>query len=122
MKCVKILKSEAIMKGDDHLRKSCDDITALYDMMWCRLITKRATEVMDRAKWNKPSMIPIASDVAKLNIFISVKEKAMYKKLKEHTATPDDFKFMTRLLLIHVITFNRKRVGEVKRLGRSTYL
>lgn len=42
--------------------------------------------------------------------------------MKGNTANAEDFKMMTRIVLVHVITFNRKRVGEVERLEKSTYL
>lgn len=77
---------------------------------------------MDRARCNKPSLIPIGSDVAKMNIYIQQEEKQLYQKLKGNTANTEEFKTTTCIVFVHVITFNRKRVSEVERLEKSTYL
>lgn len=74
-KCVKLLESNAIMNRDEAIRKSCDDFVTLYDTIWASEVAKRATEVMDKARWSKPIMIPMASDVAKMNVHIPSEEK-----------------------------------------------
>lgn len=82
---------------------------------------------MDIATWNKPSVIPLAEDVLRLKYiqkykYIKKEQLELYSQLKSKNATVTFYRSLEEVILVHLITFNRKLVGEVEQLEKSAYL
>ncbi|XP_039289334.1 uncharacterized protein LOC120352517 [Nilaparvata lugens] len=97
-------------------------IFRLYDLHWSISISRKAVEFMNSCKWNKPSLIPLADDVLKLNTYLKEEGKNAFERLTRSDATESDYRNLGGITLTHLIVFNRKRVGEVERITKKTYL
>lgn len=120
--CLMILKNEALMESQLEKRKEVDDMIELYKLNWSNFVLRKATEEIDRAKYNKPSLLPIAEDVRKMNKYMHDKEDVLLSLIEHNQASEQDFIEFCQINLCHVIMFNRKRVGEVQRLEKSVFI
>jgi len=75
---------------------------------------------------NKPQMIPLTSDIQKLNQYIAAESKKWQAQLESDTDA-ECWQTLAKVTLVSIILFNRRRAGETERLllhednKRSTY-
>lgn len=66
----------------------------------------------DEKKWKKADKMPISSDVEKLTIYLKSKISSSSARLKNNFSF-EDFDQLNKSTMLHLLTFNRKRMGEV---------
>ncbi len=119
-KVVVVLKGHFMSEADSKGRKSADHFEWQITKMWPDLVTIPALRELNFKKQAKPASIPFSEDVQKFADMVK-------KKIDEvHTATAEGNKaglrYLLELCLARIITFNKRRSGEVAKLPLEFYL
>ena len=69
---------------------------------------------------NKPQMIPLTSDIQKLNRYIAAESKKCQAQLESDTVA-ECWQTLARVTLVSIILCNRRRPGETERLSLDEY-
>ena len=124
-KVAKIVKRNPIeVRNDDRIREA-ELFAEQCKSEWSETIGHRALSTLRERKWNKVDMLPLSTDIQKLNKFLVNSSNASINKLHSSELTPDEIECECRSLaeatLAHVIVFNRRRQGEVSKLTIEDY-
>ncbi|KAJ8957300.1 hypothetical protein NQ314_006586 [Rhamnusium bicolor] len=93
----------------------------LLEMEWHIRISSHALATMVNKKMNAVELLPMTSDLLKLNIYIS-KEIGIFKVLLEKNSTETYAWFrLAECVLCRIILFNKRRGGEVSRMTLLQY-
>jgi hypothetical protein len=118
--CANLLKGEIIKKkGTAQQRTQIEDFTYLFDSEWSLKLSRHANNDLYVGKWNKPTMLPLAEDVKKLNSYLNSEQKRNLEILRTGFSHPA-WDQLGKITLAHLIRFKRRRVGEVQRLLLET--
>lgn len=107
-------------KSDD-----LDKLKILKDLIvseWRYEVSTLANSDLQQKKWNKPSLIPLAEDLALLKTYLISSSDTLMKKLHEDSRDTKSFKELQELTYVQLILLNRRRVGELQRMTVSTYV
>ncbi|XP_044765145.1 uncharacterized protein LOC123321547 [Coccinella septempunctata] len=88
---------------------------------WCNDVSSLANKVLNEFKINKPKILPVTEDVKALNEYIKKKAEGAYENLEKNLNSALDYKVLVECVLVQVLIFNRKRVGEVQFLEIKSY-
>lgn len=91
----------------------------MYEKDYSHQLNKHARQTLVENRWNNSKKLPEAQDVAKLVQYLETNEKRCILKIKASEKTSFDiksYKELSRLTLVHLIVFNRKRAGEVSKI------
>lgn len=120
-----ILTQNPLFNYDQDERKErVKQINQTKDMIanhWCNDVSSLANKVLNEYKVTKPKILPVTEDVKALNEFIKNKAQEAYINLEHNISSTKDYKVLTECVLVQVLVFNRKRVGEVQFLDIKTY-
>jgi hypothetical protein len=124
-KCAMILKSMAIEEDDEVTAKHAESFVNLCSSDWNDEVSGGARQQLRVQKANKPKLLPVASDVIKLNSHLKNIQIESMSIVKNGTMTDDEFagafRSLSETVLAQLILFNRKRQGEVSKLKISVY-
>ncbi|KAJ8931648.1 hypothetical protein NQ314_015417 [Rhamnusium bicolor] len=110
-----------IKSSDTSQKKSkIKDLKKLIEGHWCIELSSLALKNLKEKQWEKPSALPLTSDIEKLKKFIDDRAADSFNKLKMNIDVKNNYKILTECLTLTVM-FNRKRVGEVQYLKIDTY-
>ena len=82
---------------------------------WSPKVSKGALTTLYERKWNKPSMLPVSNDVAKVHNYVSDTINQKIEALQT-TTQKSDYSQLAKAILVQLILFNRRRSGEVERM------
>lgn len=88
---------------------------------WKYEISTIAISDLQKRKWNKPSLIPLAEDLSILKRYL-IEESNKFKELLR--VQPNDinaFKTLQELIYVQLILLNRRRIGELQRMTVDSY-
>lgn len=88
---------------------------------WCNDVSSLANKVLNEYKVRKPKILPVTEDVKTLNEFIKNKAQVAYENLEKNNNLTEQYKVLIECVLVLVLIFNRKRVGEVQFLDIISY-
>jgi hypothetical protein len=108
-KCNTILKAESIKNNDAELRDRCERFESLYSGDWFDRVSASASQSVQRARMNRPKLLPSVADVEKVNCLL------------EKESQSESYSTQAKATLAAVTIFNRKRGGEVQRMKCSDY-
>lgn len=114
-KCCQICKGNFLILNSDKLIKAVDDFLTLFTAE-SQILISRSLKTLNKRKWNKPKMIPLANDVKKLNSFIKKEGDALVDEIEKGYPTKENLRRLAENTLAGITCFNRKRVGEVERM------
>lgn len=115
------LKSEGLKKKDENSVKDAEEFAQLYRDCWKFDIASHALTQLEQSKWNAPQLLPFTKDVQNLHSHLSVRRQQCVNALKEESS-PQNWRDLAKVTLTEVITFNRRRSGEVSRMPLAAYL
>lgn len=118
IKCAKMLKAEGIIEGNSEKRKVAEDFALLYQIEWNERISGQALATLDTNSYNKPKLLPLVEDVAKLHSYLSVQANSLTKVIQ---SDPKCYSDLAEVCLAKIILFNRKGSGEVERMKVSEF-
>ncbi|KAL5005605.1 hypothetical protein ScPMuIL_016763 [Solemya velum] len=116
-KCATIIKSTAIIDGNNVKKQEASDFLQLCSSEWHTSVSCQALQTLTNRKLNKPKRLPLAADIKKLNLFLEEKSDELQASL-----SPNTWREFAELLLAQIVLFNRRRGGETERMEVSHYL
>jgi len=118
--CTKTAISSAMQTHRDDRVKTFANFIRLCDLEWSEKISSHALRSLSRCKFNKPSILPLAEDVNKLQMFLKTAASQFQDSLMEdnrHAWTE-----LCKVTLTQVILLNRRRGGEAERMLVSAHV
>ena len=119
----KVLKANALELRDDEKLKNIDYFHEQCVLQWADEVGYRARQVIQDRKRNKIKMLPLTGDVQKLNTYLSDMSIKYSEALRnaEETTLEHCWRNLAETTLAQLITFNRRRQGEVSRMTLDDY-
>lgn len=121
VKISKLLKAKGLISNNEKLVKDATNFEAVHKEKWHELISAVALRNIREAKWNMPSVMPFTKDVQKLHIHLTKEQDKWYTFLSESPSSTV-WKELTKVCLVQLILFNRRREGEVACMPLSAFL
>ena len=117
-------KNMIFVKGIDSIPKTKDikNLRRIIKSNWNAEVSSVTNQNLVENQWKKPTIIPLTSDIKRLNDFVRAKAKQCVQKLKENQEDGKSFNDLQKCSCTLLITLNRRRVGELKRLQLESYL
>lgn len=109
-KCSHILKAEGIKRDDKVTADKCERFQSLFEGDWFDHVSSCASQSVQRARMNKPKLLPSVADVEKVHTL-----------LKKDLQAAESYPVLAKAVLASVTIFNRKRGGEVQRMKHQDY-
>lgn len=119
-KCCHILRSEALIAGDDQLQVSTAGFLNLCDSDWKEHITFSALETLQMNKSQKAHVLPLTEDVKKLTQRMAEERERCAKALRSSPSAAT-WHLLAKVVLANIIMFNRRRSGEASRMLLSQF-
>lgn len=126
-KLAKLMKRQAI---ESRAYDSIIDIDYFYDLCtseWGDEIARHALDTLRHQKRNKVNLLPVTRDVQKLMSYVRQSSARCSEELRnamrdeDTEKVPKVFRELAEVTMVDVITFNRRRQGEVARLTVDDY-
>ncbi|XP_073343322.1 uncharacterized protein [Pagrus major] len=121
VKISKLLKAKGLISNDEKLVKNASNFEVVHQEKWHELISATALRNIREAKWNMPSVMPFTKDVQKMHAYLTQEQDKWSKFLSESPSTKA-WKELTKVCLVQLILFNRRREGEVASMPLSAFL
>jgi hypothetical protein len=122
-KLAKIVKRNAIEQSDSNAITKADHFADLCSMEWGDEIAHPALNTLNVRRRNKVKLQPLSTDVMKLNKYMNDTADRLANKLREASGhdVAETYRALAEITLAQVITFNRRRQGEVSNMTISDY-
>ena len=123
-KCAVFLKSMAVQEMDHATVWRAQSFADLCSSDWNDEISGAARREMQAKKFNNPKLLPLTSDVVKLNTHLKDVQAQNYTIVQQRSFDSNfcqAFKSLTDVTLAQLIIFNRRRQGEVSKLTIDLY-
>ena len=124
-KLAKITKRNAIEKNDDDKIKSSDYFSELCTMEWGDEIARHALDTLQDKKRNKVNILPLSSDVVKLNEYLNKVSGILSTQLTQMQVdgcgVEETWRLLAEATLAQIIIFNRRQQGEVSKMTTEEY-
>jgi hypothetical protein len=121
MECAQIEKSHCIISENYSRRKEVDDFVSLIDMNFRNHVTSHALSTAYNAKWNRPVLLPFASDISKLSSYLKEQAAGLMEDIGQ-ICSPETWIRLCEVSLTQTVLFNRRRSGEAERIFLKTFL
>lgn len=122
-KCSKLLLGLSIEHGNKDKHEKAEEFLTLLQMNWGDDVSSNAIRSLHEAKKNSGRIIPLAEDVATLTKYLKTASAEEYSNLlnSEDEALRRSWVRLAQILLVVIITFNRRRVGGVSKMKLSEF-
>lgn len=112
------------VQEEDRANKSKEikTLRRLIKSNWNAEISSVANQNLLENQWKKPTIIPLTSDIKKLNDFVTQYANMCVLKLQADNQDKKSFNTLQKCCYSLLITLNRRRVGELERLLLESYL
>lgn len=122
-KCAKIVKTDAIKTNSRNDMENAEFFKQLCETEWSGEVSAKALQTLVTKRRNKVKLLPLSEDVTKLHSYLNKEMTTSMSVLQnrpEAESTSGDLGKAWRRLasatLAQLITFNRRRSGEVSRM------
>ncbi|XP_050505687.1 uncharacterized protein LOC126883959 [Diabrotica virgifera virgifera] len=96
-------------------------MSQLISANWKYDISTEAANNLSTNKWNKITIVPLATDLKKLKDYLTMKSKLAKDKILEDINNKEAYRILLETVYCRVILLNRRRPGELQRLLLETY-
>lgn len=93
----------------------------LLNSNWNYDVSNEASSCLNMRKWNKITIIPLASDLKVFKDYLTAKSNKAARKLNSVNDDKIAYKELLETIFCRVIVLNRKRPGELERIYVKTY-
>uniref|UniRef100_A0A8D8TJ13 Uncharacterized protein n=1 Tax=Cacopsylla melanoneura TaxID=428564 RepID=A0A8D8TJ13_9HEMI len=104
-----------------NLEADIKTMTHLITTNWQFDISSQAATNLQTKKWNKVTIIPLASDLKILKDYLLKESKLAMENLSNSPTDKKAYVNLVELIFTQVLLLNRKRPGELERLQIETY-
>lgn len=94
----------------------------LIQSNWQYDISTVAANDLNSKKWNKVTIVPLATDIKILKNYLEKKGEKEASKLNSNNTDVDSYRGLLETVFCRVLLLNRKRPGELQRMLLSTYI
>lgn len=94
----------------DEKKREIKDFQKLTERHWCTELSSLALKTLKERHWEKPSAIPLTSDIKLFHAFTSNLADTAYSKLQQSVDVESNYKTLTECVLAETVMFNRKRM------------
>ncbi|KAG5890072.1 hypothetical protein JTB14_003637 [Gonioctena quinquepunctata] len=81
---------------------------------WANEVSAQAASNLNAKKWNKDELIPLTSDLMKMNNFLQETSEAMYNKILVDENNYLAYNTLKEVLYTQIILLNRRRPAQIK--------
>ena len=122
-KCGKLLIGLAIQNRNKEQQEKAEEFLKLLQMSWADDISSNAIRTLHEAKKNTGMIVPLAQDVATLMKYLKSASADEYNTLNKSgdEDLSQSWIRLTQILLVLIISFNRRRSGGVSKMKLSEY-
>jgi hypothetical protein len=122
-KCAKLVKTEALLNNDNVTIEAADRFFQLCELEWNDAVSAAALKTLTNRQRNSISLLPLSEDVKKLHIYLHSQvlrgiELLTGEKTESFEAA---WRNLAEAILTQLISFNRRRPGEVSRMTIADY-
>ncbi|KAI4468090.1 hypothetical protein MML48_2g00016491 [Holotrichia oblita] len=97
-------------------------LLTLIDTDWAHEISSEAGQNLAINKFNKPTMIPLAKDVKKFEIYLKNLIRTARHNLVENSSDVQAFRKLVEAAFCTVLIFSKRRVGELQRMTLLAFM
>ncbi|XP_030840546.1 uncharacterized protein LOC105438115 [Strongylocentrotus purpuratus] len=105
---------------EDHV-KTVNEFERLLVDEWNIHVTSSALQQRTEKNWKNPRTLPLTQDVVKFNKYLAETEKEIKTDIEEAGMSPDLYRDLANVTLAQIVTYNRRRPGEVERMKVDEY-
>ncbi|XP_071481445.1 uncharacterized protein [Diadema antillarum] len=120
-KCARILMADALKKMDTSQKEKAEQFGELCSIEWAEKVSTGALKTLYAAKRNRPTIIPLSSDIQKVHKTIQGQVQESMAHITAGSVSREDFSKLGQAMLAQTVLFNRKRSGEVERMTVENY-
>ena len=121
-KLAKLVKRNAIQLKDEEKVKAADYFAELCSMEWSDEIARHALGTLTDRKRNKVNLLPLSEDVCKLNTYLDLTSESVRVRMQTNEGSVEEaWRQLAEVTLTQIITFNRRRQGEVSKMTMDEY-
>lgn len=120
-KCAAILRGSAIKSENLQLDKSLENFLYLLKVEWSTRISSNALSTLERRKYNSAELLPLTSDLIKLNNYIDTEIERLVAEISRCCDKKTWYSLAT-FVLARIILFNKRRSGEASKITIQQYL
>ncbi|XP_074026283.1 uncharacterized protein isoform X1 [Leptinotarsa decemlineata] len=116
-----------VLKGGESV-SSAEDVSQLRTMIhlftanWKYEVSSQAANSLHLNKWNKITIVPLASDLKVLKQYLIDSAKRATEKLNTNNLDAIAYNLLVETIYCRVLLLNRRRPGELQRMLLQTYL
>lgn len=111
-----MVKGQAIIESDSMKRAKADDFLYLVSSKWNDEVGRLGRNELEKKKWNKPNLIPLADDLKNFKLHLSETLSTSINKLAQDNSDQPAWRDLCSSILASLILFNRRRQGEASKL------
>ncbi|KAL1276722.1 hypothetical protein QQF64_036345 [Cirrhinus molitorella] len=120
VKVANSMKCNALMSGHDAAAESAQSSRHLHESKLNEEMSPAALTTLGKAKWDKPQVLPFTEDVKTLHSFLNSKQQEYVDALQENPEGKN-FANLCKVMLAHIVIFNRRREGDVSKMNVQSY-
>jgi len=125
-KCAKLVKTEGILARDKATIENADYFAELCETEWKEEVSSNAHKTLRQRRRNRVDLVPLSEDVTKLHTFLHKELERNVTVLQNADSTDaakkQSWRELSITVLAQLITFNRRRQGEVSKMKVGDYL
>ncbi|XP_064631652.1 uncharacterized protein LOC135489946 [Lineus longissimus] len=114
-----IKRALSIRENDDVGIKEAERFLTLKDTEWIEKITSLARSNLATRKFNKPANLPKSEDITKVTEYL--KNQLAVCSTDGDKSNMQDYRELQTLVLARLMTFNRRRPGEIEQMLVTSY-
>lgn len=119
-KCSRLKLTESLKTNDTVAQKEARAFQEVYDGEWTCRVSKIALATLKERKYNKPELLPLTQDTVKLEKFLTEQIKTLADEII--ASSYQNWRRLLECTMTKLITFNKRRPGEVGKLLLEAYL
>lgn len=120
-KCVSLERGKALKQMNVSRDQVLTSFLHVMELEWSIRISSNALNTLYKRKMNKTELLPLTTDLVKLNEFLSINIKK-YQHFLERDKSIEDWQNLACYTLGRIILFNKRRSGEASRMTLANYI
>ena len=105
---------------EDHVKR-VNEFERLLDDEWNIHVTSSALQQRTEMNWRNPKILPLTEDVVKFNKYLAETEKQIKTDIEKAGMSPNLYRDLANVTLAQIVTYNRRRPGEVETMKIDEY-
>lgn len=114
-------KSEYCSINTAEMESNFKTFKQLLEDAWRFEISTRAAADLSIKKWNKVTLVPLATDLRTFRNYLISKATDAVNKLKNNTNDQESYKLLMETVFCRLLLLNRKRIGELQRMPYTVF-